>query len=375
MKTGKTLVELAQELERRANNKQDVLAKAPAVEMSVEEDANGEFDKLLKLNVKSEKFSGSYKINEYCHNQIGEYCGIPAGYYDRCRNEDPELLVHNVNTWVQRHNDVRLVRTLDGTARAWLSNSYRPLENEDLASAILPILLDSGDYDLMSMDVTDRRLYIKVVGRAFSRELAKHGASIGDGGHTIVNVVFPAITISNSEVGAGALSIQRGMFNGGCSNLAVFGEKSMRKTHLGVRNDLMPADLLAVMSDDTRRHTDAALWGQVKDVVKAGFDEKHFDALVAQCNDAGKQEFSKDCDIARAIKIAGQKLGINEGEQKGVLQALIKGGDLTRLGLHNAVTRFSQDVDSYDRASELERVGAQVIELPQRDWNLIASAN
>jgi hypothetical protein len=49
--------------------------------------------------------------------------------------------------------------------------------------------------------------------------------------------------------------------------------------------------------------------------------------------------------------------------------------DLSRLGLHNAVTRYSQDVESYDRAPELERIGAQVIELPKNDWTQIARAN
>jgi hypothetical protein len=36
---------------------------------------------------------------------------------------------------------------------------------------------------------------------------------------------------------------------------------------------------------------------------------------------------------------------------------------------------MSQDVDDYDRASELERLGGKVIELPRNDWQkLLASA-
>jgi len=63
-----------------------------------------------------------------------------------------------------------------------------------------------------------------------------------------------------------------------------------------------------------------------------------------------------------------------QGHRGGVLRHLIEGGDMSRWGIANAVTRQSQDVDSYDRATDLERAGGQIIELSQRDWNEIATA-
>jgi len=47
---------------------------------------------------------------------------------------------------------------------------------------------------------------------------------------------------------------------------------------------------------------------------------------------------------------------------------------LNRFGLFNAVTRAAQDIESYDRATELERVGAQVIELERSEWRELALA-
>ena len=52
---------------------------------------------------------------------------------------------------------------------------------------------------------------------------------------------------------------------------------------------------------------------------------------------------------------------------------IIEGGDLTKFGLFNAITRFSQDVGSYDRASALEQLGGEVITLPRGEWELIAA--
>jgi hypothetical protein len=53
---------------------------------------------------------------------------------------------------------------------------------------------------------------------------------------------------------------------------------------------------------------------------------------------------------------------------------LIRGGDLTQYGLSNAVTQMSQDIEDYDRASDLERMGGQIIELPKSDWHTISIA-
>jgi hypothetical protein len=37
----------------------------------------------------------------------------------------------------------------------------------------------------------------------------------------------------------------------------------------------------------------------------------------------------------------------------------------------NAVTNYSQQVASYDRATGLEKIGAEIIELPPTDWKVL----
>lgn len=58
-----------------------------------------------------------------------------------------------------------------------------------------------------------------------------------------------------------------------------------------------------------------------------------------------------------------------------MLQHLIESKDMTKFGLVNAVTRYSQDVKDYDRATDLERMGGQVLELKGSQWKTIAEAN
>ena len=61
------------------------------------------------------------------------------------------------------------------------------------------------------------------------------------------------------------------------------------------------------------------------------------------------------------VKLASSSFGITEDESNGVLEHLITGGDFSLYGLANAVTRFSQDVESYDRATKLEEIGYSVM--------------
>ena len=361
MKTGiNSLEALLEEVKRRAQAKQDVVAPSTALEAVVDHDT-------VKLAVKG---LDAAPINNVAHRQIQGHLRIPADYYDRMLQDDPELLVTNINTWLHKNKDKRLVRRLFGHTRAFLSDKFRPLENEDLAAAVIRPLLDA-DADVMSAQITDTRLYIKAVDKKVTRELAKTGAKFGDGGHTIVRVASPAITISNSEVGHGAVSVLGGVYDSFCSNLATFKERSTRKYHTGARHELADDESYALLSDETRRITDEALWRQVGDIVRAAFDRARFDALVDKVE--GTME-DKVEDVVQTVSFASKKFSFTATEEKLVLNEMIKAGDLSRFGLYNAVTAASAKVEDYDRATELERVGGQIIELPKSEWEVVKEA-
>ena len=190
---------------------------------------------------------------------------------------------------------------------------------------------------------------------------------MGDGTHTIFDTVCPAITIGNSEVGHGSLFVEFGIYTKACTNLAMFGAK-MRKYHTGARAELSD-DVYEMLSDQTRRVTDAAVWGQVRDLVRAAFNQMHFDQAVKKLEVAAKDRL--DEDVVQVIEKVGKRFNFGEGERKGVLARLIEGGDLSRYGLHSAVTRYSADVEDYDRAGELERVGGDIITLDRSQWSEI----
>jgi hypothetical protein len=146
----------------------------------------------------------------------------------------------------------------------------------------------------------------------------------------------------------------------------------MRRSHVGAQHKVAEGELYAMLSDKSKRLNNAALWSTVRDVVRAVFDRAKFDALVDKIEGSHADKIGGD--VVKVVEMSTRKLGLLESEGKSVLKHLIEGGDLSRFGLYNAVTRMSQDIDSYDRATELERIGAQVIELPKADWQVLAEA-
>lgn len=359
MKTGRSLVELAQEIERQSATKKDYLAQTGHIRLQAQEGQG------VQLRLGEDEAFG---VNDLTHRQVGEYTDIPAKYYDKLLREEPALLAQNVNTWLGRKQEPRLVRTLDGNARAFLSDRYRPLEHADLAQAVLPPLFDLG-VEIMSCEITERRLYIKAIDGRVRKEIPT-GKTWGDGSHHIFDTVSPAIIISNSEVGLGALSVECGVYTKVCTNLAVFGQRSMKKYHVGGRNEL--DGLYDLLSDRTKKVTDAALWSQIGDVVRGAFEVAKFEASIEEMKGLTEQKI--EGDPVKAIELTAKKFAFTEAEKGSVLRHLIEGGDLSRYGVFNAVTRAAQDLDDYDRATEFERTGGKIIELDKSEWRRIAEA-
>lgn len=111
---------------------------------------------------------------------------------------------------------------------------------------------------------------------------------------------------------------------------------------------------------------------KVQDVIRHAFDASAFRRFIDQLEAAVGQQITGDAYAA--VEALGPAVGLTSAERQSVLRHLIEGGDLSRYGLMNAVTRTADDVDSYDRATELEATGCRLIGLAKRDWDRISAA-
>ena len=188
MKTGLTIQQMAQELLRQSKAKQDYLVNTGSLSLSVSSDApqlrvtEDGLDKIAPLD-----------IRQTAHRQLGTYLGIPQKYYELMRTDAPELLAYNANYWFSQKNELRTLRTMDGCARAFLSNRYRRIDNLDIASVTLPVIGELPEARFVSTQITDDFMYIKVVNPRLQADVVP-----GD-------VVQAGVIISNSETGLGSV--------------------------------------------------------------------------------------------------------------------------------------------------------------------------
>lgn len=351
MKQGLSLNEMAAELTRQAESKRDFVADSRLIYMDPVSN-----DLELNLGMAGDgPVVEHFPVQSHANKQIAQWAKIPAAYYDRMPND---LRAVNVNHWFKNEPAKRMIRTLDGNARAFLSDRYRPLDNLDLAEAVLPVLMDVPDMEVVSTQVTESRFYIKALFPRIEGEVKK-----GD-------PVQSGVVISNSEIGMGSLKVEPLVYRLVCLNGMISGY-SQRKYHVG-KSSGVEFEAAELFSDATREQDDKAFWMKVRDTVKGATEQAGFDKILEDMRRTTEMEIT--ADPVAVVERVQKRFQLNEDERGGVLGHLIRGGDLSAYGLLNAITRTSQDIEDYDRATEFERMGGQIIELDRKQWSEIAEA-
>ena len=135
-----TLRNLTGKLETDLETQQDYLADTRNLEMN-------DFGKLV-LN------TSEFHLTNHANSQLANWSGIPKKYYDTMPTA---LRAENVNHWLQNTKDdkavKRLIRTQDAgtpTVRAFLSDSYKTIDNYDIMGLALPTLLARDDVKVLS---------------------------------------------------------------------------------------------------------------------------------------------------------------------------------------------------------------------------------
>ena len=135
----------------------------------------------------------------------------------------------------------------------------------------------------------------------------------------------------------------------------------------------MADDQYNVYTDETKRLSDKAVFAQLKDITKASMGGEVFKQIVNRVRNARGQVIEAK-QVQKVIEVTSKKFSLNEDEKGSVLAYLIERGDLSQWGISSAITRASEDVADYDRASELESLGSKIIEFPQNEWRQLVSA-
>jgi len=348
MKQGKSISELAQQLEYIRTNKKDMVGSTESIT------AIGNGDLTLDLGIAGRDPS---PLTDVAHSQVAASLKIPKVYYDRMRTEHPVLLAHNVNTWFKREPKNKMFRTLDNTVRAFVSDRFRPLDNADLAEAVFPTLANL-DLQVESCELTERRMYIKAYHPTLTSE-----PKVG-------TIMAAGVVIKGSDVGMGSTEILRSVKEMRCTNGWII-EKTISQRHIGRKTSVGDIDnAREFFTDNTRQQEDKAFFLKMRDTVDSLFIKEEFEKALLPMAEAGKQEIT--APPMKVVEYVADKYRFTDVEKDTCLSHLIRGGDLSKLGLGAAITRTAQDLDDYDRATEFEATGTKLVELPRKEWDKVA---
>lgn len=357
MKSVKTLEEVVSGILEDSKAKRDYVATTSALTMTPE----------AELAFKANGEERVYKPTGTCLGQIGDRVGIPRKYAERMAKEAPQLLATNVNHWFHAKPETRMLRTYDNgdrVARAFLSDRYRPLDNVDLAHVILPKLLKAG-CEVRSIQCTEHRLYIQASTPRINSLIRQAKAT----GRLPDRPVEAGVTIGNSEVGFGSIFVDPTVYDLSCLNGMVTG-RSLKRHHVGRKNSSDEFEqAFEVFTDKTKELDDKAFWAKACDVVDAALSEIEFHKNVDRINATATEELPTK-KVSEIVEVTSKRFNLSDDEGESMLQHLAAGGDFTKFGVIAAVTRTAQDVENYDRSMELERMTADIIELPAKNWAL-----
>lgn len=303
---------------------------------------------------------------------------IPTKFTKAMKEAQPDLLARLVTDLMHRSPKVLFWRTFTdyqnkpGYVRAALSNSYKGIDNLDVALAALDAAQRHGAR-VLNASITESKLRIRMIhpqvwealnnGRGWHPEDRNGGKAnqsylrtLGDGGFDYrdlpggFDAVYPVAEAGNSEIGNGAYYGNAGTISGACANLMLF-TQSMRTVHLGKKLSE------GIWSKETHGLEAAAIVSKTRDLFGAAFSKDGFAKLMQTRREvAGEQIVEPRAAVDNIVK----QTGISEKRADAIFGHFLRDYQQTRGGLAEAIARAAQDTDNADEQAEFERVAGQV---------------
>ncbi len=359
MNTGMRLEELAIEMKRQTSPdvRKDYIA--PLNKMSVVQTLDGAPHMVLDGQ------DPAGPILPVADGQLSSYLDIPKKYYDLLKHDEPREFSRHMTERFHARDDARMIRTLDGQVRAVLSPRYRPLDNYYLADrAVLPALVNNGA-QVVSSHINESRMMIKATSPDLMGEV-KSSRRIND-------FVRGGIVVGNNEVGQGSFYVEAFMEFLSCVN-GMITSKLLKKFHVGQRAEI-DADAYEMLSDDTRRKDDQLLWQKAREIISGAFNVTRFEKSISRLEDITEQRVDdKGAKVQDVVELTVDHLALPPATGESILDNLIKGDDLSRYGLMNAVTQAANTIEDYDVSTQLERAGGTIMNMPESEWASLTAA-
>ena len=316
---------LIEELERQKPLKWDKRLKSPEIEMGLDEN-------LPYLQVQGKK---AVLITKPCHDQIAEKLEIPLKYYRKMEEEAPELLVENVNAWLNRNAKDIFLRCLGDSARAFLSERYRIIDHLDVLYCSLNEL-QAHDAEIEDCYLSETEMNIKIKSQKL-RDFIRHKDDL----------IFSGIFLRNSETGQRALRVEPRIFRVVCSNGMIIEELVTRAIHIGSGDEIL----------------DEIIYLSLRRSIRELFSR--FGEIVQYLRESTEIKIRNPQSVIRNVV---EEYKLSEAQKANILMAFGAEPEYDQYGIANAITLAAQKEETWEKSVELERIGGRLITLPPDDF-------
>jgi hypothetical protein len=308
---------------------------------------------------------GRFSIEEHAQGQIASRLNIPKRFYDILPQKSEMARVNLVNTLWKDAPEKRLLRCLTGndTVRAYLSNSFRCYDNLEVLSAVMPTLKnlykEGIKFTVKGSGLTSRKMYLQIIFDSMTTEVVE-----GD-------VVSYGVTLTNSEVGAGAWDLSETVWRLICQN-GMVGNSLVRKTHVGSK--LSEGDGVAdYFKEDTVKADIQLQAKKVRDVFEHAVNtgNERLEGMVSPLRTASEIVLpDQKIEVAEEVT---KRFSFTDDENGKLIEQIIKGDDLsgdkfTGWDLINGVTSLAHFSSDLDRQHYFENVGSKIAKFTENEW-------
>lgn len=160
-------------------------------------------------------------------------------------------------------------------------------------------------------------------------------------------VVWAGLVVSNSDVGYGSRTLSPQIKVQVCRNGLTLLAESDRKIHLGAD----AGEGVVSWSDETQRKELALITAQTTDLVGTWMTPEWFGEQVRAVEALAGTPIPQPEPVIKAV---AQSVKFTKADAEGILAHFMRGGQYTSGGVGNAVTSYSQTLESADHAADLD---------------------
>ena len=376
MKRQNTLAELVTELKDQNMQKKDFVVPANLLSMENGQivvnnyNSNDDLTKLLtEVGIKSED-SGKLILGclPILHQNLSDKLDIPLRYYNLIQSlSDTTLIDTNVSHWLKSMKGNIFLRTFinkeenNGFARAILSDRYNVIDNFDVLLATLEAVKESGlnlKIEDNGCDLSESKMYVRFVAPDLeiqAPDLLRNYKNPKGGNGIVGDGIITGFVITNSELGQGSFNISPRAVILKCQNGMVFKDDSFGKIHLGSK---MEQYSQIDWSEETKRKNHELIQLQVKDAVKQFTSEDFLRRKITELNQYAEQELKHPIET---VKNVSKLLNITEEKEKSILDFFMRSGDISSMGVSQAITFYAHETKDADESHDLESAAIEIL--------------